>query len=1169
MVVEEFAEQLRRDGIDAWYDGWEIAPGDDIVAKMDEGVDRCGAGLLFVSHAWFEGPWVQDEYTSLAFRKVEDDIRLVPVLLDDVADSLPTRLRKLARRSVEDYAAIRDTLLGIDRKPGLGNALEAHTRSVTIRLEDIGQGRARVSLLIDGHARASETDVRVPSGLRLSSGGGLAAFAELRKQVSSLLLPGEVGQTVEQVLGEIDSITVVDLHIETSLALASLPFEAALTPAGSTPVLRPEIRMRRSVIGKHPDPVPPAPGPLKILVAVGAPDENKTPQARLDIEAEMGSILDAVAPAVRDGRAEVRILEVANTRTIMAALDEDDYHVLHLSGHGDETGIELEDEDGAPVPTRAADLADALRATGRVVPLVFLSSCHSASNHEGLALTLHQLGIPRVIAMQAPVTDRYATELAAAFYRHLSVPAFPRVGVALARARHELASQPSEQTDQRRGPQWATATLTATEDGPLIDGDLELVPLRRAPVHLASGPVPALGVGELIGRRVELRETLRTLRDDGRSVVLTGIGGVGKSSVAGRVMARLAEQGWVCSATSGKWSLDTVCAALRDELLAARTRQRWARDLHEQLAALPADDHAWLWFLQRVLRQHPLVLVLDNFEDNLTGDGAAFIDPGTSSVIEHLAESCGAGRLLVTSRYPLPGMQDLLWHRDIGPLSQSETRRLFLRLPGLRTLSGEDAALVHRLIGGHPQVLEFLDALRRHGASTEHVRRKFRDLARKHHIDLTQTRELHEDVAAAVQLGARDICLNVLLAALDDAEKEVLLQTAVSSLPVTVPDLTPALDNSELDDKAIERTAQRLADLSLIVCTDEGLWVHRWTAEGLRESQPPDGHRARCRRAGELRLGRIASSRRDVSEGIEAAQNFLEAQDWDRATEVATGVADFLARDSNLRRLSFAAQVLARLPPEHGNYHLFVDHEAGALTALGLTGEAVKRYRHLVKVFTERVQAEPDRADYQRDLSISYERLGDLSRALGQGEQALNLYQQSLHIRERLAHAEPDRADYQRDLSISYERLGDLSRALGQGEQALNLYQQSLTIAERLAHAEPDRADYQRDLSISHQRLGRCFAELDRSGEAAASLERHLQLALDVYQRSPGQVDAVVDLAIALHLAAGFNDDGDERNRQAQELLGALEADQRLPSHGQALLDNLRGDQNSAPRREV
>jgi hypothetical protein len=38
--------------------------------------------------------------------------------------------------------------------------------------------------------------------------------------------------------------------------------------------------------------------------------------------------------------------------------------------------------------------------------------------------------------------------------------------------------------------------------------------------------------------------------------------------------------------------------------------------------------------------------------------------------------------------------------------------------------------------------------------------------------------------------------------------------------------------------------------------------------------------------------------------------------------------------------------------------------------------------------------------------------------------------------RRRLAEAEPDRADYQRDLSISYERLGDLMVAVGNGAEA-------------------------------------------------------------------------------------------------------------------------------------
>ncbi|MGH3931894.1 MAG: CHAT domain-containing protein [Pseudonocardiaceae bacterium] len=1069
-VVEVFAERLAGDGVDAWYDRWEIAPGDDIVVRMDQGIDGCAAGLIFISRAWFDGVWVHDEYTSLVLRRVEDGIRLIPVLIEEVGDQLPTRLRKLARRSVEDYEAIRDTLLGVDRRPGAATALQARTHSLIIRLTDTGEGRAKVALSIDGQAGAG-TEVRVPSGLRLDSVGP-AAFAGLRQRVGSVLFAGAVGRECEELLDGLEAATVVDACIEASPALASLPFEAAVTPKGHTPVLLPGVRMRRCVINQHSAQVPPAPGPLKILVAVGAPDENKTPQARLDIEAEMGSILDAVAPAVRDERAQVHFLEVANADTITEALAEDGYHVLHLSGHGDENGIELEDEDGAPVPTSAADLATALRAAGRMVPLVFLSSCHGVGDAEGLALSLHRLGLPRVIAMQAPVTDRYATELAAAFYRQLAVPAFPRAGVALARARQALAPQGGDDAADRPSTEWATATLTATEDGPLIDSDLDLAPLRQRPVHLATDVVPALPLGELIGRRVELRETLRALRGehgDSSSVVLTGIGGVGKSSIAGRVMARLTETDWVCSVTTGTWSLEALCTALLVDLPTAD--HTWARALRDQLAALPADDPARLRFLEKMLRLHPVLLVLDNFEDNLTPDGGGFADEGTSAVIERLAESCATGKLLVTCRYPLTRIPGLFRQLSIGPLSPSETRRLFLRLTGLRSLPEKDAALVHRLVGGHPRVLEFLDALLRRGVSTARVRRKFHELARAHEVDVTQDRELRKHVAVAVQLGARDICLDVLLATLDAAEREVLLQTAVSNLPVDVSDLATGLADSGLDATVITRAAQRLADLSLVVHTDQELWVHRWTAEGLRESQPPDDYHRRCQRAGELRLRRIAEATRDVAEGIEATQNFFDAEEWDQAAEVATGVASFLAQSSNLQRLSFAAHVLATLPQHHHSYSLFVDHEGSALVALGFTDEAVERYHRLVDTFTQ------------------------------------------------------------------------------------------------LARAEPGRADYQRDLSVSYQRLGMCLTQLDRAADAAVAFERHLQLALDVYQRLPGQINAVVDLATALHLTAALDDHGDERNQQSRELLEALEADQRLPRHGKALLDNLRIEPPDPDRR--
>ncbi|HPI60432.1 hypothetical protein, partial [Zoogloea sp.] len=101
---------------------------------------------------------------------------------------------------------------------------------------------------------------------------------------------------------------------------------------------------------------------------------------------------------------------------------------------------------------------------------------------------------------------------------------------------------------------------------------------------------------------------------------------------------------------------------------------------------------------------------------------------------------------------------------------------------------------------------------------------------------------------------------------------------------------------------------------------------------------------------------------------------------------------------------------------------------------------------------------------------------------------------------EKLARAEPQRADYQRDLSVSYNKLGDLMTALGNGDDAQRYFQQALNIAEKLARAEPQRADYQRDLVISLMRM----ADVDAQ-RTETYLEQGLSI-LEALKRSGRQV---------------------------------------------------------------
>ncbi len=58
-AVLELATALAAHGIDAWVDSWEIALGDDIVARINAGLEAAGAGLLVLSEHTRESRWVE------------------------------------------------------------------------------------------------------------------------------------------------------------------------------------------------------------------------------------------------------------------------------------------------------------------------------------------------------------------------------------------------------------------------------------------------------------------------------------------------------------------------------------------------------------------------------------------------------------------------------------------------------------------------------------------------------------------------------------------------------------------------------------------------------------------------------------------------------------------------------------------------------------------------------------------------------------------------------------------------------------------------------------------------------------------------------------------------------------------------------------------------------
>jgi tetratricopeptide (TPR) repeat protein len=1102
-LVETLARGLAQRGIDPWFDIWEMGPGDNLVARINEGLATADAGIIVLSEQSSGSRWVEAELSNLIYNRIEEGQLLLPVKVAD-GSPVPELIKPLLWISIEDIDGIAAALLRRGRgKPPVIPSEQGKAHQVLVNLSPAAQHQVAVSVAIDD-TTVADTTILLPQRLRgpcwlpdpAGDPGGLMLGA-LGQALWELCFPAAAAGAFVELLEGAGS--QVGKRVEVAVATAdsrllALPFEALQLPDGRPLVLLDTVTLQRRLNGPSIQWQPLA-GPLKVLVAVAAPDRGGAEAVLLDYEREVSLILEALQPLRRmaDPLAQVRLLEVGHPDQIRQALQRDGYHVLHLSCHGRPGELQLETEDGEALPCSAADLLAALRQAGRPLPLVVLNACHGASRADApasLAEALLRGGVPAVLAMQTAISDRQAIALAHSFYGHLAARELFLASQALAQARLEWQRRQRALDGPKAPAGYANAALlVAGSEQRLADFGLDQQPLKVAPVHQLDGQgVPQLAMDELIGRRSLMRETLRRLRCAGNGrvgVVLTGIGGVGKSAMAGRLMWRLKEDGHILIVQVGRWNLTELAALIGEQLRGCADPA--LSGLGARLQEPISSEAVLFQRLRQALAELPMLVVLDDFEQNLTSPGgAAFID---GAVAEQLIRLCEAmqgqqSKLLITSRHPLPeaALTALLAEQPLPPLSEGETGKLLLRLPAIERLSPAEQLTVRRVIGGHPRMLELLDALLRHGQGrSPAVSRRLAALQGS--SPQAPGASPLEAIDAALVLGARDVLLDELLAlAREQGTEAVLLQLAVSNLPVSPRGLAWMLaDGAESGPamQTVEAALNQLAALSLLYrsASDGSVWVHRWNAEGLAQRQERPALAERYGRAGRYRIWRIQneslSSGEAMGDVIEAVRNFLAGEDFDAASSMALGVLQLLVQaQQSVAVAALGSEVLETLPIEHPNYAPIADQEARAFIALGQSARAFERYGTMLREQERKAKAEPDRADYQRDLSVSYNKMGDLYGALGQGEQARDAYAKALAIRERLAKAEPDRADYQRDLSVSYNRMGDLYRALGQGEQARDAYAKALAIAERLAKAEPDRADYQVDLVISLVRIG-------------------------------------------------------------------------------------------------
>jgi len=209
---------------------------------------------------------------------------------------------------------------------------------------------------------------------------------------------------------------------------------------------------------------------------------------------------------------------------------------------------------------------------------------------------------------------------------------------------------------------------------------------------------------------------------------------------------------------------------------------------------------------------------------------------------------------------------------------------------------------------------------------------------------------------------------------------------------------------------------------------------------------------------------------------------------------------------------------------------------------------AEDRYRQSLTILEEL----GDRAG----IAASYHPHRIIAQLRGDYPAAEDRYRQSLTGApgDLVAAAEPGNTTYQRDVSVSYERLADLARQAGQGEQAQALYRQALTIREALAAAEPGNTTYQRDVSISYERLGVLAADAEDVGEAERCFGFAVDVRRGIHQQEPQRVDLAEELGVALTLLAGVTTDSNTARREVIDVLTPFERAGTITRKGVDLL---------------
>jgi GTPase SAR1 family protein len=600
-----------------------------------------------------------------------------------------------------------------------------------------------------------------------------------------------LARTIQQVRQKMRSQHLV-LAIDTDQRLAHLPWEllhdgTSYLVENCKPTILPvrwkEGSQALTQVGNR---------PLRVLFMATSP-RNLSPV--LDFEQEEALILTSTQRQ-KLNKLNIVVEESGNLQELEYLVSEygesSRFDVFHLNGHATLTQqgprFYTETEIGEAHLASPEEIWEALPYPPRVI---FLSGCYTgALGDQGTVTSLAQQlidqGATAVLGWGRRVQDDQAAQSAAILYDSLAIG--HGLAMALSKTYRDLIAQKYEN--------WHLLRLFVSG---CIPESLVTEPRRPGrcdplfPQHGTTFLNQREKRGEVadyksfVGRRLVLQECIKTLKNqEYAGILLWGMGGVGKSSLAHRIIFRLRDSFKPILLTdkfNNVLDIQKVRNYIAREIREPELRRllfpiQQERGINRYSSSIDAD--IFTYTLRDVLAQTEdrFLFLIDDFEGNFTkqADGSICLLDGQTPEIslealdtlnaltQSILETKDKGhQLIITSRYQIHNSAaEELYQRQLTRLEQADVDKKLRRLASnQRPLNIELIEQIARIANGNPRLLEWLFKL-----STE------------------PNLQLESRLNAEQDRFKEDIFIRQILAQLPTEVQQLLGRVAIFELPV-------------------------------------------------------------------------------------------------------------------------------------------------------------------------------------------------------------------------------------------------------------------------------------------------------------------------------------------------------------------------------------------------